>query len=151
MLSIATSISSYLNRSMQTVHFGIYLSNEVNSTHWGRLTHICVSKTHKHWFRQWLVVWPAPSHYLNQCWNIGNLTPGNKLQQNLNENLYIFTQANGFENGVRKIMVLLSRPQCVKNDNSLDISILLTSWRVYRTKYQMPKMKKQHRVLPAIT
>ena len=23
-----------------------------------------------HWFRQWLVAWSAPSHYLNQCWTI---------------------------------------------------------------------------------
>ena len=22
----------------------------------------------QHWFRQWLVAWSAPSHYLNQCW-----------------------------------------------------------------------------------
>ena len=45
-----------------------------------------------HWFRQWLVAWPAPSHYLNQCWNIVNLTPRDKLQWNFNRN---------------------SRPQCV--------------------------------------
>ena len=24
------------------------------------------------WFRWWLVAWSAPSHYLNQCWNIVN-------------------------------------------------------------------------------
>ena len=35
-----------------------------------------------HWFRQWLVAWPAPSHYLNQCWDIVNWTLGNKLQWN---------------------------------------------------------------------
>ena len=27
-----------------------------------------------HWFRQWLVAWSAPSHYLHQCWNIVNWT-----------------------------------------------------------------------------
>ena len=26
----------------------------------------------QHWFRLWLVAWPAPSHNLNQCWNIVN-------------------------------------------------------------------------------
>ena len=31
-------------------------------------------QTYQHWFRWWLVTWPAPSHYLNQCWNIVNLT-----------------------------------------------------------------------------
>ena len=56
-------------------------------THWGRVTHICVSElTNHHWFRQWLVAWPAPSHYLNQCWNIVNWTIGNKFQWNINRN-----------------------------------------------------------------
>ena len=27
-----------------------------------------------HWFRQWLVAWSAPSHYLNRCWHIVNWT-----------------------------------------------------------------------------
>ena len=31
----------------------------------------------------------APSHILNQCWNIINWTPGNKLQWNLNQNCYV--------------------------------------------------------------
>ena len=42
----------------------------------------------------------APSHYLNQCWNIVNWTLGNKLQWNLNQNPNIFIQENAFENGV---------------------------------------------------
>ena len=33
--------------------------------------------------------WPAPSHYLNQCWNIVTWTLGNKLQWTLIE-IYIF-------------------------------------------------------------
>ena len=32
------------------------------------------------WFRQWLVTWSAPSHYLNQCWNIVNSTLKKRLQ-----------------------------------------------------------------------
>ena len=28
----------------------------------------------RHWFRQWLVAWSAPSHYLKQWWNIINWT-----------------------------------------------------------------------------
>ena len=24
-------------------------------------------QTNHYWFRQWLVTWPVPSHYLNQC------------------------------------------------------------------------------------
>ena len=47
-------------------------------THWGRVTHICVSINH-HWFRYWLVAWSAPSHYLNQWLNIVNWTIINKF------------------------------------------------------------------------
>ena len=65
------------------------------------------------WFRQWLVAWTAPSHYLNQCWNIVNWTLRNKLQWNLNRNKYIFIQQNAFENVVWKLLAILSRPQCV--------------------------------------
>ena len=54
-----------------------------------------------------------PSHYLNQCWNIVNWTPGNKLQWNLNRNLYIFIQENTYENGVYEMVSILSQPQWV--------------------------------------
>ena len=66
-----------------------------------------------HWFRQWLVAWPAPSHYLNHCWNIVNWTLGNKLQWNLNRNSNIFIQENAFENNVCEMASILSWPQCV--------------------------------------
>ena len=63
-----------------------------NLTHWGRVTHICVSN--------WFIigsdnglsrgpVWLAPSHCLNQCWIIVNWTPGNKLQWNFNLNIFV--------------------------------------------------------------
>ena len=42
----------------------------------------------------------APSHYLNQCWNVVNWTLGNKLQWNFNRNSNIFIQENAFENVV---------------------------------------------------
>ena len=29
---------------------------------------IMVSKIDHHWFRNWLVTWSMPSHFLNQCW-----------------------------------------------------------------------------------
>ena len=54
-------------------------------------------ETNHHWFRKWLVAWLAPSHYLNQCWNIINWTLGNKLQWNLNRKLNMFIQENAFE------------------------------------------------------
>ena len=53
-----------------------------------------------------------PSHYLNQCWNIVNWTPRNKLQWNINENSNIFIQNNAFENAVCKMTAILSWPQC---------------------------------------
>ena len=76
------------------------------------MTHICQLTDH-HWFRWWLVAWLAPSHYLNQCWNIVNWTFRNKLQWNLNWNLCIFIQENPFENVVWKMAAILSWPQCV--------------------------------------
>ena len=35
--------------------------------------------------------WPAPSHYLNQGWNIVNLTFGNKLKWHLKYEIYTFS------------------------------------------------------------
>ena len=43
------------------------------------------------------VAWSAPSHYLDQCWNIVN---SNKLQWNIKRNSHIFIQKNAFENVV---------------------------------------------------
>ena len=43
--------------------------------------HICVSKSDQHWFRQWLVAYSAPSHYLNQCWVIVNWTRGRNFSE----------------------------------------------------------------------
>ena len=58
------------------------------------VAHICVSEMGPHWFRKWLVVSSAPSHYLNQCWFIVDWTPGNKFQSNSSRNSIIFIQEN---------------------------------------------------------
>ena len=63
-------------------------------------------KINNHWFRQWLVAWSAPSHYLNQCWHILNWNLRNKLQWNLNRNPFIFIQENAFENVVWKMAAI---------------------------------------------
>ena len=55
----------------------------------------------------------APSHYLNQCWNIVNFNLRCKFQWNVDQFLYIFIQENAFENVVCEIAAILSRPQCV--------------------------------------
>ena len=78
------------------------------------MTHICVVELDHHWFRQWLVTCSAPSHYLNQCWNIVNWTFSNKLQWNFNQNSTIFIQDIVFKNVVCKMASILSRPQWVK-------------------------------------
>ena len=49
-------------------------------THLPPSTTICVNQSGQHWFRQWLVAFWAPSHYLNQCCDIVNWTLTNKLQ-----------------------------------------------------------------------
>ena len=60
------------------------------------------------------MAWTAPIHYLNQWWNIVNLTLRNKLHWNVNRNWYIFIQENPFENVIWEMSAILCRPQCVK-------------------------------------
>ena len=68
----------YYTRTLPQIFRGLWLV--VNSL--SKLDHL--------WFRQRIVTWPVPSHYLNQCLNIVNWTLGNKLQWNLNRNWNIF-------------------------------------------------------------
>ena len=70
-------------------------------------------RVNHHWFKYWFVAWLAPSHYLNQCWNIVNGTLRNKLQWNLKQNSYIFIHENAFENVIYEMGAISSRPQCV--------------------------------------
>ena len=57
----------------------------------------------------------APSHYLNQCWNIVNWTLWNKFQWNFNRNSKIFIHENEIESVVCEMAAILSRPQCVRH------------------------------------
>ena len=86
----------------------------IKLTHWGRMTHICVSKQTNIGSDNGLSPWLAPSHYLNQCWNIVNWTLRNKLQWNPNWNSCTFIQENALEDVVWKMAAILPRPQCVK-------------------------------------
>ena len=82
-----------------------------------------------HWFRWRLVAWSAPSHYLNQCWNIVNRTLGNELQWNFNRNWNISIEENTFENVVCEMASILSRPQRVKHSTATIMSPwLLGAW-----------------------
>ena len=55
----------------------------------------------------------APSHHLNQCWNIVNWTIRNKLKWNFNLNSNIFIQRNTFESVVCEMVAISSWSQCV--------------------------------------
>ena len=83
-------------------------------THWGRVTHICISKPTTIGLDNGLLPgWRQAIIYLIQCWNIVYWTLGNKLEWNLKRNSYIFIQEKAFENVTWKIPAILSRPQCV--------------------------------------
>ena len=55
----------------------------------------------------------APSHYLNQWWNIVNWSLRIKLQWNFNHNWNSFIQEKAFKNFVWTMAVILSWPLCV--------------------------------------
>ena len=61
------------------------------------------------------MAWSAPSHYINQCWNVVNWAIRNKLQWNRTRNSYIFIPKNAFENVVGKMAAILSRPHCANH------------------------------------
>ena len=62
------------------------------------MTQMCVSN---------LTIWSAPSHYLNQYWNIVNWTLRNKFSQNLNRNSSILIRENAFEIIVYEMAAIL--------------------------------------------
>ena len=91
-------------------------------THWGRVTHICVSKPTIIGSDNGLSPGRSSSHYPDQCRNIVNLTLRNKLQWNFNRYSSIFIQENPLENVVWKMAAILCRPQCV--------NVMGTSWEI---------------------
>ena len=86
-----------------------YLPGANELTHWGRMTHIYVSK----------LTIIGPDNGLSPDWrqviiwtNAGILLIG-PLGTNCSGNSYIFIQENAFENVVQKMVAILSRPQWV--------------------------------------
>ena len=55
---------------------------------------------------------------LNQCWNIINWTPGNKLQWNFNQNTKLFIHENASENIVCEMVTILCGGRLVNVSNS---------------------------------
>ena len=84
-------------------------------THWGQVRHICVGKLNISGSDNGLAPVQAPSHYLNQCWNIVDWTIGNKLHWIFNPSISI--QENGFENFV-----------CEMGSNLVSLLLTLTNW-----------------------
>ena len=83
-------------------------------THLLLISHICASEWGQHWFRYWLADYSAPSHNLNQCWNIINWIFLNRIPWNLNRKSYISIQENASEYIVYEIAVILSKKWWVK-------------------------------------
>ena len=81
--------------------------------HWGRVTHICISKLNHHWFRSW------PVRHQAIIWtNYGIFLLG-YLRTNLSEFLFFrnscsFIQENAFEN-VCEMATILSQPQYIND------------------------------------
>ena len=88
-----------------------------------------------YWFQKWLVAWTAPSHYLNQYWNIVTWTLRNKLKGHFNQNSKIFIQEIAFENVICKMASILSGPQWV---NSLRLSTTHMSHNVAYSQFLRP-------------
>ena len=80
------------------------------------MLHICVSEWGQHWFREWLAIYSAPSHYLNQCWVMVNWTLSNKLQWKFNQNTKLFIHKNASENIVCEMATILPRGRWVNPD-----------------------------------
>ena len=89
----------------------------VKLTHLPLGSHICVSELGQHWFRQWLVAYSVPSHYLNQCWIIVNWTLRNKLQWNFNQNTKLFIHGNASENIICEMAAIINKVYVHDKDN----------------------------------
>ena len=96
------------------LQYGAVILRQLSLTHWGRVTHICVSKLVHLWFRLWIVAYSAPSHYLNQWWQIIILTLGTIIKLLIIQNSNVFIKENTFENIFCEMASILSWPQYVE-------------------------------------
>ena len=125
----------------------------VSLTHWGPMTHICISKLVPHWLRLWLVAWLMPSHYLNQCWLIVDWTLGNKFQWNVNQNTIILKIENVFEKVICKMATILSLPQSSKElfyGPPCGLWIDFWFWRPSWISYHMTSAHWYHHIWPEV-
>ena len=54
-------------------------------THWGIVTHLCVTELGHHWLRQWIIAYVAPNCYPNKWWLIVNWILRSKIQWSLKQ------------------------------------------------------------------
>ena len=80
--------------------------------------YICVDELGQHCFRQWLVAFSAPSHYLNQFWFVVNWTLRSNFLWNSNRNTTLFIDENASDNVVCEMADILSRGKWVNQDSS---------------------------------
>ena len=84
-----------------------------NITHLTLVSHICVSESGQHWFRQWLVAYSVPSHHLKQCWVSANLPIGTNFSEIwVKMKIFSFTK-NVSESIVHEMAAILSRGRWV--------------------------------------
>ena len=77
------------------------------------------------------MVWSAPSHYLNQCWDIVNWTLRKNFQWNFNRHSCIFIQEIALKNVVCELASILLRPQCVNQPWNRVSDIMERHWIPY--------------------
>ena len=93
----------------------------------------------------------APSHYQKQCWDFVNWTFRNKLQWNFKRNSNIFFEENTFENVVCEMSAILSRPQCVKQNEQSRSCGTLVSRHLPHKFFHGPATKPSHVHEPILT
>ena len=112
---LTTSLYTCANSKLSFFQHQYLVKGYILLTHLPLVPHICVSESGQHWFRYWLVAYSAPSHYLNQCWDIINWAIGNKLQWNFDQNTKRFIHENASENIVCETASILSRGRRINN------------------------------------
>ena len=83
-------------------------------------------QTNNNWFRKRLVAWTAPSHYLNQCWNIVNWALGTNFSE-------ILIEIQTFS--LKKIRLKMSSAKCCSFRLGLNVlkgEVISLSWIINR-------------------
>ena len=96
---------------MPSAYLTVTTGQLVYLTHWGRVTHICVSKLTIIGSDNGLL----PGRHQAIIWTKAGIWSIEPLGTNFNRNSNIFIQENAFESVVCEMAAMLSRPQCVNH------------------------------------